>query len=76
MKLKIEKLKASHPHQELVSAVGWNAFNELYSCSDDQTVCRWDMNGDAGGKVRVSRHLTSASHALAGHFCLCVRGSN
>mmetsp|Transcript_45447 Transcript_45447/g.72922 ORF Transcript_45447/g.72922 Transcript_45447/m.72922 type:complete len:761 (-) Transcript_45447:178-2460(-) len=51
MKLKIEKLKASHPHQELVSAVGWNAFNELYSCSDDQTVCRWDMNGDAGGKV-------------------------
>jgi hypothetical protein len=32
--------------------VGWNAYNELYSVGDDKTVSRWDINGDAGGKVR------------------------
>eukprot|EP00227_Mantoniella_beaufortii_P020105 CAMPEP_0197575096 /NCGR_PEP_ID=MMETSP1326-20131121/609_1 /TAXON_ID=1155430 /ORGANISM="Genus nov. species nov., Strain RCC2288" /LENGTH=759 /DNA_ID=CAMNT_0043137801 /DNA_START=154 /DNA_END=2433 /DNA_ORIENTATION=+ len=50
MKLKIQK-QGSAIHSDLVSAVGWNVFNELYSCSDDKTVCRWDMSGDAGGKV-------------------------
>ena len=53
MKLKVQQTSgiSNNVHKELVSAVGWNAFNELYSCSDDKTVCRWDMHGDAGGKV-------------------------
>mmetsp|Transcript_39397 Transcript_39397/g.47784 ORF Transcript_39397/g.47784 Transcript_39397/m.47784 type:complete len:763 (-) Transcript_39397:804-3092(-) len=42
---------ASNVHTDLVSAVGWNPTNELYTCSDDKTVWRWDMNGEAQGKV-------------------------
>lgn len=50
MKLKIQQASAN-VHQDLVTAVGWNVFNELYSCSDDKSIARWDMNGEAGGKV-------------------------
>ena len=53
MKLKIHQ-GSGNVHQDLVAAVGWNVFNELYSCSDDKSVARWDMNGEAGGKVRAS----------------------
>ncbi|GBG65480.1 hypothetical protein CBR_g51075 [Chara braunii] len=36
---------------QLVAAVGWNSSNELYSCSDDRTVHKWNMNGEAMGKA-------------------------
>lgn len=39
--------------QDLVSAVGWTSSNELYSCSDDKTVFKWEMTGEANGKVRA-----------------------
>jgi hypothetical protein len=66
MRLKVQQATSgtSGAHEELVSAVGWNAFNELYSCSDDKTVCRWDMHGDAGGKVGC---LYTHAHTAASH---------
>ena len=50
--MRLNVTSTSNVHKELVACVGWNAFNELYSCGDDKTVSRWDINGDAGGKVR------------------------
>lgn len=52
MRLKLTVPKNS-PHKELVGAVGWNVWNELFSCSDDHTVQRWNMHGDLDGKVRL-----------------------
>ena len=53
--MRLNVTSTSNVHKELVACVGWNAFNELYSCGDDKTVSRWDINGDAGGKVRTDR---------------------
>ena len=53
--MRLNVTSTSNVHKELVACVGWNAFNELYSCGDDKTVSRWDINGDAGGKVRTAR---------------------
>uniref|UniRef100_A0A7S0RGA6 Intraflagellar transport protein 80 homolog n=1 Tax=Pyramimonas obovata TaxID=1411642 RepID=A0A7S0RGA6_9CHLO len=50
MRLKITQ-SAANIHQDLVSAAGWTPTNELFSCSDDQTIYKWDMTGDAVGKV-------------------------
>lgn len=50
--MRLNVTSTSNVHKELVACVGWNAFNELYSVGDDKTVSRWDINGDAGGKVR------------------------
>mmetsp|Transcript_10377 Transcript_10377/g.19632 ORF Transcript_10377/g.19632 Transcript_10377/m.19632 type:complete len:756 (+) Transcript_10377:193-2460(+) len=50
MRLKITQA-ANNIHQDLVSAVGWTSSNELYSCSDDKTVFKWEMTGEANGKV-------------------------
>jgi len=36
---------------DLVAAIGWNAWGEAYSCSDDKTICKWDVSGDSQGKV-------------------------
>ncbi|KAI8462988.1 MAG: intraflagellar transport protein 80 [Monoraphidium minutum] len=40
-------------HSEIAAAVGWNAFSELFSCSDDHSICRWSSRGDLEGKVCV-----------------------
>ena len=53
--MRLNVTSTSNVHKELVACVGWNAFNELYSVGDDKTVSRWDINGDAGGKVRTDR---------------------
>jgi len=45
MRLKIKQLENSR-HKEMVTAVGWTSSNELYTCSDDNTVIVWDMNGE------------------------------
>lgn len=46
MRLKIKQLE-NNRHKEMVTAVGWTSSNELYTCSDDNTVIVWDMNGEA-----------------------------
>ncbi len=50
MRLKTKQLERNR-HTDLVTAVGWTAANELYSCSDDNTVLQWDMNGEPLAKV-------------------------
>ena len=60
--MRLNVTSTSNVHKELVACVGWNAFNELYSCGDDKTVSRWDINGDAGGKVRTDRCPPSRHH--------------
>ena len=55
--MRLEVKRCGNVHSELVAAVGWNAENELYSCGDDKQIARWNVNGDAGGKVR--RHAAS-----------------
>lgn len=58
----VSRLKVSQPkgnvHTELVSALGWNVSNELYSCSDDQSIHKWNMEGRPDGKVPESRWRT------------------
>lgn len=38
-------------HNQIAAGVGWNAFSELFSCSDDHSICRWSSTGDLEGKV-------------------------
>ena len=38
MRLQLEVV--SNVHKDLVSALGWNAHDELYTCSDDKTAAR------------------------------------
>ncbi|KAM8954240.1 intraflagellar transport protein 80 homolog [Pelodytes ibericus] len=46
MRLKISLLKEAK-HKELVSCVGWTSADELYSCSDDHQILKWNLlNGD------------------------------
>uniref|UniRef100_A0A7S2QU27 Intraflagellar transport protein 80 n=2 Tax=Chlamydomonas chlamydogama TaxID=225041 RepID=A0A7S2QU27_9CHLO len=49
MRLKVKQ--APSPHSELAGAVGWNVWNELFSCSDDQTIQKWNLVGEPEGKV-------------------------
>ncbi|XP_066203774.1 intraflagellar transport protein 80 homolog isoform X3 [Saccopteryx leptura] len=42
MRLKISLLKEPK-HQELVSCVGWTSAEELYSCSDDHQIVKWNL---------------------------------
>ncbi|XP_004834588.1 intraflagellar transport protein 80 homolog isoform X1 [Heterocephalus glaber] len=42
MRLKISLLKEPR-HQELVSCVGWTTAEELYSCSDDHQIVKWNL---------------------------------
>uniref|UniRef100_A0A671LIF0 Intraflagellar transport protein 80 homolog n=1 Tax=Sinocyclocheilus anshuiensis TaxID=1608454 RepID=A0A671LIF0_9TELE len=37
------RLKTSLLKQELVSCVGWTSADELYSCSDDHHILRWNL---------------------------------
>ena len=30
---------------------GWNVWNELFTCSDDQTIQKWNPLGEPEGKV-------------------------
>ncbi|PNH11834.1 Intraflagellar transport protein 80 [Tetrabaena socialis] len=50
MRLKV-KQGSAQVHSELTAALGWNVWNELYSCSDDQTIHKWNMLGEPEQKV-------------------------
>ncbi|GMH38669.1 hypothetical protein BSKO_06553 [Bryopsis sp. KO-2023] len=50
MKLNVE-VQTSPVHTDLVSALGWNRANELFTCSDDHTIHRWNSTGQPEGKV-------------------------
>jgi intraflagellar transport protein 80 len=51
MKLKVKK-SDKQIHQEVVSAVCWAPNNQLYSLSDDKTICIWDINGEYVSKYQ------------------------
>uniref|UniRef100_A0A8D0HV40 Intraflagellar transport protein 80 homolog n=1 Tax=Sphenodon punctatus TaxID=8508 RepID=A0A8D0HV40_SPHPU len=42
MRLKTSLLKEPK-HKELVSCVGWTTADELYSCSDDHQIIKWNL---------------------------------
>lgn len=50
MKFKIKRLDRNR-HQDIVSSVGWTNGGELFSISDDQTMLKWDINGEPDSKV-------------------------
>ncbi len=54
MRLKV-KTSNSSVHTELVGAVGWNVWGECFSCSDDQTIHKWNTMGETEGKARGQR---------------------
>uniref|UniRef100_A0A8C9ZRD1 Intraflagellar transport 80 homolog (Chlamydomonas) n=1 Tax=Sander lucioperca TaxID=283035 RepID=A0A8C9ZRD1_SANLU len=37
------RLKTSLSHKELVSCVGWTTADELYSCSEDHQILKWNL---------------------------------
>ena len=48
------RLKLAPPrtqHSDMVTALCWTPFNEMYSCSDDGTISKWDLDGEHQGKV-------------------------
>ncbi|XP_058890355.1 intraflagellar transport protein 80 homolog [Acipenser ruthenus] len=45
MKLETSLLKEPK-HKELVSCVGWTTADELYLCSEDHLVLKWNLQGD------------------------------
>ena len=58
MRLKVKQQAAAPAvHTELAPTCGWSVWNELVSCSDDQTMHKWNLQGDSEGKVSL-------------HFCL------
>jgi intraflagellar transport protein 80 len=50
MRFKIKKLE-KNKHTDVVASVAWNAVNELVSASDDLTIFKWDINGEATSKL-------------------------
>lgn len=50
MLLKV-KQSSNSVHSELAGALGWNVWNECYTCSDDQTIFKWNMLGEPESKV-------------------------
>uniref|UniRef100_A0A8C6VHX1 Intraflagellar transport 80 n=1 Tax=Naja naja TaxID=35670 RepID=A0A8C6VHX1_NAJNA len=53
MRLKISLLKEPK-HKELVSCVGWTTADELYSCSDDHQIIKWNLlNGETAQVVKL-----------------------
>nr|XP_020647435.1 intraflagellar transport protein 80 homolog isoform X3 [Pogona vitticeps]XP_020647437.1 intraflagellar transport protein 80 homolog isoform X4 [Pogona vitticeps] len=53
MRLKTSLLKEPK-HKELVSCVGWTTADELYSCSDDHQIMKWNLlNGETTLVVKL-----------------------
>eukprot|EP00026_Physarum_polycephalum_P003964 Phypoly_transcript_03981.p1 GENE.Phypoly_transcript_03981~~Phypoly_transcript_03981.p1 ORF type:complete len:761 (+),score=98.06 Phypoly_transcript_03981:1-2283(+) len=57
------RLKFSqHPnniHTEIVTAVGWGPMNELFSCSDDKNIWKWDKSTEPVAKAgSVDTYIT------------------
>ncbi|XP_072557690.1 intraflagellar transport protein 80 homolog isoform X1 [Paramormyrops kingsleyae] len=47
-----------HIHRELVSCVGWTTADELYSCSEDHQIFRWNLlNGETSLVVRLPEEI-------------------
>ncbi len=51
--MRLKLVQPAAVHTEIAVAVGFNAWNECYSVSDDQTIHKWNMRGESEGKARV-----------------------
>ena len=51
MKLKVKPTAGAPRHGDVCAVVAWNSAGELYSAGDDEQILRFDVNGDARGKV-------------------------
>ena len=51
--MKLAVTLAPSRHTELVSSVVWNSRNEIFSCSDDKTIRRWNLDGTVGADEPV-----------------------
>ena len=49
MRLKLTATQ-SH-HKDMVTALCWTPTNELFTCSDDGSISKWDLDGEHQGKV-------------------------
>ena len=50
MRFKIKRSERNK-HTDIVSCVGYSNAGELFSVSDDQTVLKWDQNGEFDSKI-------------------------
>jgi len=53
------KVKANQ-HSDIATSVAWNVDNQLFSCSDDKTICKWTADGEAVGKIEsIQSYITN-----------------
>jgi len=53
---------AQNQHSDIATSVAWNVDNQLFSCSDDKTICKWTADGEAAGKIEsVQSYITNIS---------------
>jgi hypothetical protein len=68
LNMRFELLPVSKAHKDLASAVSWNIANDLYTCSDDQSMHRWNARGEPQGKV-PTRVMVSVARSTASPTC-------
>lgn len=51
MRLKLWLPAAAQQHKDTVTAAAWSPGNELFTCSDDNTIAKWSIAGQLLGKV-------------------------
>ena len=50
MRLQTNQLD-EHRHAEMVTSCCWTAANEVVTCSDDQTIVKWTMDGKGSTEI-------------------------
>jgi intraflagellar transport protein 80 len=71
--MRLQLLPVSKAHKDLASSVSWNVSNDLYTCSDDQSLHRWNAQGESEGKVTTKQNLLPRQmlcHASVCQACL------
>ncbi|KDO33773.1 hypothetical protein SPRG_01653 [Saprolegnia parasitica CBS 223.65] len=47
-------------HTEIVTACCWTPENDVVTCSDDNTIVRWRMDGEVVGKIASTDHFVTS----------------
>ncbi len=64
--MRLEAKQATSPvHTDLASGCGWSVWNELFTCSDDQSIQKWSTAGEPEGKVRPAQVLQQCQTSWA-----------
>ncbi|KAJ0407537.1 hypothetical protein P43SY_006855 [Pythium insidiosum] len=59
MRFQHTQLAVNH-HTEIVTACCWTPENDAITCSDDNTIVRWRMDGEVSGKVTTTDAFVTA----------------